>query len=764
MPIRINLKELISSDSQEIAIDKINFNFNKLLELGIGELGLTGKTGSVGSAGPVGPEGGTGIRGSSWYVDAAADPNSLSFTDLVIGDFYLSSERISIWRWNGVQWQFIADLSNVVNNYLAESPSPFVRGLGLGSSKDNRFILFSRRGNTEQDIIDDQALSNSSNNDILFLNNFNEETINTLLLDQVPPGFEYGPASSPTSNQVATSTLFNSLASIYADHYNSGTFGRYHLELGSLYEFDPDNLNGEPILSETKHNLKIRFLKDTISSPNFPLTNSLINIARFNLSKPELSAITEIDQNGVYEFITSSFNQEGGTPEQEEVTLRLGGAKGLGEYSIAGVEPTDGIYLQSGASHAFTIGMVKSFTQSINETTYSANLTEDVIYFSKSTTPSLSWLFDGKLKIKGNLFVNGSSNFGGTLTFFNNSIAPGARWSLSALAGSTVSVGNFLSTAGYEIRLGSNSVSNNQFILKMGSNASIDPPAIITISRTSLSGGQTNMSVTTDFRLINTSTNRNLTFETADGIIPDGAGASTGRINLLAGRLGSILIETRGGTGTEFSGTYLNNINIRPGRITTGTNSTFLPGLVRDSKIVLERKVQLIDNIRKQIKSDSIASAPYPTARRTYILPSSTGNPLEIIDNSTSLTDGFIFKSTGYDRLITFDLFMQDGAYSPGMCLGIENTPGTASKSFGNFQILSQVPVLDLGITGKNGVISVMVPAGCRFYCGIVMREVVTANTAYSIWERKFGVEHTGLTAQDEMDAISAPSGPGPSP
>ena len=40
MPIRINLKELFPADSQEITVDKLNFNFNKLLELAIGEQGL----------------------------------------------------------------------------------------------------------------------------------------------------------------------------------------------------------------------------------------------------------------------------------------------------------------------------------------------------------------------------------------------------------------------------------------------------------------------------------------------------------------------------------------------------------------------------------------------------------------------------------------------------------------------------------------------------------------------------------------------------
>ena len=51
MPIRINLKELFSADDQAITVDKINFNFNKLLDLGIGDQGKRGFSGIEGAAG-----------------------------------------------------------------------------------------------------------------------------------------------------------------------------------------------------------------------------------------------------------------------------------------------------------------------------------------------------------------------------------------------------------------------------------------------------------------------------------------------------------------------------------------------------------------------------------------------------------------------------------------------------------------------------------------------------------------------------------------
>ena len=88
MPVRINLKELFAADVQTIFTDKINYNFNKMLELGIGEIGERGITGPGGSAGPGGIPGPTGQRGNKWFV-GAGDPNGQSFTGLIDGDFYL---------------------------------------------------------------------------------------------------------------------------------------------------------------------------------------------------------------------------------------------------------------------------------------------------------------------------------------------------------------------------------------------------------------------------------------------------------------------------------------------------------------------------------------------------------------------------------------------------------------------------------------------------------------------------------------------------
>ena len=164
MPIRINLKELFPADAQEITVDKLNFNFNKLLELGIGEQGLRGFSGVQGSPGPGGIPGPTGIRGNAWFLDAVYDPNTLTFTEpLIDGDFYLDSTNFTVWQYNGATWDFVFDLTAIINSYLTASPSPFSRGLGIGTPKDERFIVFGRR----DDNINDNTFSKTCTQKIL---------------------------------------------------------------------------------------------------------------------------------------------------------------------------------------------------------------------------------------------------------------------------------------------------------------------------------------------------------------------------------------------------------------------------------------------------------------------------------------------------------------------------------------------------------------------------------------------------------------------
>lgn len=335
MGVIINLKEIFAADGQEIFTDKINFNFNKLLELGIGEQGIQGIQGPVGAAGPAGTQGDEGQRGNKWFV-GVGDPNTQVFVDLLVGDFYLETNDSSIWQYQGSpsSWIQVTDLSEVVVNIIEAEGSPFVRGFGEASPLDDRFITFTKRGNDNADIIADTTLGNNANNDTLLLTNWNERVTT---IDNFP---------------ALTDDEFNAIQSISVNH-TLNPLGRYHLEFSSL-----NDVAGQIELSDLNHNLKVRYLKEQVVSASYPVSNQFINIGRFSMSIPETVAPIAIDEQGIFEFITPKYQDiTDGSPVKENMTLRIGSSEPLSETSLMDIA-VDGIDL-SVDSKAINFGLIR---------------------------------------------------------------------------------------------------------------------------------------------------------------------------------------------------------------------------------------------------------------------------------------------------------------------------------------------------------------------------------------------------------------------
>lgn len=281
MPVRINLKELFGSDSQTITIDKLNFNFNKLLELGIGLEGVRGITGETGSIGPSGIKGDQGDKGNQWFV-GTSDPNTTIFPGLMNEDFYVLSDNSQIWQYDELtdNWVVIVDLGGIVNTYLNTAGTTFVRGFGEGSPQDSRYIMFPNRGNTVVDQQGDTIEASGSDNDILLLSNFNE-TLQGIVLD----------IDDDLSD---TSRYYTALQKIYVDRSNAVN-KRYHLELGSLNDVGS---TGAPFnLSTLNQNLKLRH----------EYKNGIYN-GIFSLTKLESDLPSTIEHNGIFDFQFAKFN------------------------------------------------------------------------------------------------------------------------------------------------------------------------------------------------------------------------------------------------------------------------------------------------------------------------------------------------------------------------------------------------------------------------------------------------------------------------
>jgi hypothetical protein len=393
MPIRINLKEIFSSDPQEILVDKLNFNYNKLLELGVGTPGPTGLTGPQGAAGPVGLVGPQGDRGATWWVDSG-DPNTLTFTGLIDGDLYLdqTSNVFQVWKYddNTGTWVSVVSIAAIVTSYLSSlSNIPFETVTTFqapGSTAVNKFILFDKRDDYVADAT--RGTANVSLNNMLFLNNFDETDV-----------------TYPTLGQ----DQYNSLLSIFPAHddtQDSGRAqsGRYHIEMGSLY-MDNDVLPiGTIKYSDLKHNLKAKFYKqyvDPLLPPQLPATNSWINTAKFSLSYTESQSLLDIDQNAAFEFLFPKWNNEGMSPIREELSVVFSSAEAVVERSPAHTHiVADGIHISTTSSSInSTIGLALDYS-SLNAKLDAKN---HLMLDSNSG-------IDGVILLNKGTFVNGDAN------------------------------------------------------------------------------------------------------------------------------------------------------------------------------------------------------------------------------------------------------------------------------------------------------------------------------------------------------------------
>ena len=100
----INIQSLEYSDSQSEMFDKVNLNFDEIIEIhggSQGRPGPTGADGAIGDRGKPGPTGNSGVRGNRWFIDISQPAGS---GDIVIqGDYWVNRDSgiISIFTPSG---------------------------------------------------------------------------------------------------------------------------------------------------------------------------------------------------------------------------------------------------------------------------------------------------------------------------------------------------------------------------------------------------------------------------------------------------------------------------------------------------------------------------------------------------------------------------------------------------------------------------------------------------------------------------------------
>jgi hypothetical protein len=157
MPIT-NIQGLNYSDSQNELVNKLNSNFDELIELhgGIqGNLGPTGGDGSIGLAGINGKPGITGPRGTRWFVRSSQPGGTGNYS--VEGDYWVEISTSKIYIFTDTGW--------VDTGYQLDSSNSLFRDVSYTSSGGSSGNAITENQNSPSlytFVVEDQTPENSS--------------------------------------------------------------------------------------------------------------------------------------------------------------------------------------------------------------------------------------------------------------------------------------------------------------------------------------------------------------------------------------------------------------------------------------------------------------------------------------------------------------------------------------------------------------------------------------------------------------------------
>jgi hypothetical protein len=111
----LNLLEINVIDPQDQLVEKLNYNFSQIINIGGGPQGPPGRIGGTGPIGPIGrigKQGNPGQRGAKWYVSSTAPSSS----DILPGDYWLQATSSSS---SNPIYQFNLNITNGLYTWIA---------------------------------------------------------------------------------------------------------------------------------------------------------------------------------------------------------------------------------------------------------------------------------------------------------------------------------------------------------------------------------------------------------------------------------------------------------------------------------------------------------------------------------------------------------------------------------------------------------------------------------------------------------------------
>ena len=278
-----NIQGLNYSDNQSQLVDKLNNNFDEIVELhggSQGTLGPTGDRGAIGDSGTFGPTGLDGARGTRWFVSSIAPAGFAQE-----GDYWINSATSDIytlqltgWNLTGYNLREGADLFRV-DNFTYAGGSTYVGGTGTAIQMSQvlpKNYLFILSDVTPENGVINELLSkfsistDSTVNDSPLLEFSRSDLANGSIADYSLHPFFYWPSPIPTENSLG---LVNPGGSIeigasggFVSNFNSLVMNS---QKGTEIDYGVDSTSG--IYSTGGYNIS--------AAGNFIVTSKYLNVS-----------------------------------------------------------------------------------------------------------------------------------------------------------------------------------------------------------------------------------------------------------------------------------------------------------------------------------------------------------------------------------------------------------------------------------------------------------------------------------------------------
>jgi hypothetical protein len=138
-----NIQSLNYGDNQNQLINKLNNNFDEVVEFHGGSQGLTGPTGSrgpIGESGNIGVTGLSGPRGTRWFINATVSPSG-SGNYVVEGDYWIESVTGQIYIFTDAGWTYTGYNFNATGSLFSAITSSYGPGMNPSSGLTGSSIV-----------------------------------------------------------------------------------------------------------------------------------------------------------------------------------------------------------------------------------------------------------------------------------------------------------------------------------------------------------------------------------------------------------------------------------------------------------------------------------------------------------------------------------------------------------------------------------------------------------------------------------------------